>query len=68
MLFFLFLKPFSLPVSQRCDFFWVFEFLSPGVKPLLHRSMNKIMKANPALYVLRERIRTLDTGAHPDQD
>merc|ERR1712045_166943 len=29
----------------------------PGVKPLLHRSMNKIMKANPALYVLRERIR-----------
>merc|ERR1712193_371685 len=29
----------------------------PGAKPLLHRSMNKIMKANPALYVLRERIR-----------
>merc|ERR1719267_41924 len=29
----------------------------PGVKPLLHRSMNKIIKSNPALYVLRERIR-----------
>lgn len=29
----------------------------PGVKPLLQRAMNKIMKANPALYVLRERIR-----------
>eukprot|EP00392_Amoebophrya_sp_AT5.2_P007183 g7197.t1 len=29
----------------------------PGVKPLLHRAMNKIMKANPALYVLRERVR-----------
>merc|ERR1719498_311006 len=29
----------------------------PGVKPLLHRSMNKIMKSCPALYVLRERIR-----------
>eukprot|EP00397_Hematodinium_sp_SG-2012_P000264 GEMP01000264.1.p1 GENE.GEMP01000264.1~~GEMP01000264.1.p1 ORF type:complete len:2430 (+),score=545.91 GEMP01000264.1:161-7450(+) len=29
----------------------------PGVKPLLQRAINKIMKANPALYVLRERIR-----------
>merc|ERR1719204_2775453 len=29
----------------------------PGVKPLLHRAMQKIMKANPALFVLRERIR-----------
>merc|ERR1719498_1789717 len=29
----------------------------PGVKPLLHRSMNKIMKSCPALYVLRERVR-----------
>jgi len=29
----------------------------PGVKPLLTRAMNKIMKANPALYVMRERIR-----------
>lgn len=28
-----------------------------GCKPLLSQAMNKIMKANPALYVLRERIR-----------
>jgi pre-mRNA-processing factor 8 len=29
----------------------------PGAKPLIQQSMAKIMKANPALYVLRERIR-----------
>ena len=29
----------------------------PGCKPLLVQAMAKIMKANPALYVLRERIR-----------
>eukprot|EP01063_Lacrimia_lanifica_P031508 TRINITY_DN5208_c0_g1_i4.p1 TRINITY_DN5208_c0_g1~~TRINITY_DN5208_c0_g1_i4.p1 ORF type:complete len:687 (+),score=277.94 TRINITY_DN5208_c0_g1_i4:554-2614(+) len=29
----------------------------PGLKPLVGQAMNKIMKANPALYVLRERIR-----------
>ncbi|WJX74928.1 Pre-mRNA-processing-splicing factor 8A [Trifolium repens] len=29
----------------------------PGSKPLLQQAMNKIMKLNPALYVLRERIR-----------
>ena len=29
----------------------------PGSKPLIQQSMAKIMKANPALYVLRERIR-----------
>ena len=29
----------------------------PGGKPLLQQAMAKIMKANPALYVLRERIR-----------
>jgi pre-mRNA-processing factor 8 len=29
----------------------------PGIKPLMQKAMNKIMKANPALYVLRERIR-----------
>lgn len=29
----------------------------PGCKPLIQRAMIKIMKANPALYVLRERIR-----------
>eukprot|EP00898_Chlorokybus_atmophyticus_P000280 jgi/Chlat1/1252/Chrsp115S01693 len=29
----------------------------PGAKPLIAQAMAKIMKANPALYVLRERIR-----------
>jgi len=29
----------------------------PGVKPLLTQAMGKIVKANPALYVLRERVR-----------
>jgi hypothetical protein len=29
----------------------------PGVKPLIQQLMSKVMKANPALYVLRERIR-----------
>lgn len=29
----------------------------PGCKPLVQQCMAKIMKANPALYVLRERIR-----------
>ncbi|GAO50212.1 PRP8 pre-mRNA processing factor 8 [Saitoella complicata NRRL Y-17804] len=29
----------------------------PGMKPLLQQATAKIMKANPALYVLRERIR-----------
>ncbi|ORY80504.1 PRP8 premRNA processing factor 8-like protein putative [Protomyces lactucae-debilis] len=29
----------------------------PGLKPLMQQAMGKIMKANPALYVLRERVR-----------
>ena len=29
----------------------------PGSKPLLQQAMAKIIKANPALYVLRERVR-----------
>ncbi|KDD76263.1 PROCN domain-containing protein, partial [Helicosporidium sp. ATCC 50920] len=29
----------------------------PGAKPLLQAAMAKIMKANPAMYVLRERVR-----------
>jgi HAMP domain-containing protein len=29
----------------------------PGMKPLIQQAMAKIMKANPALYVLRERVR-----------
>ena len=29
----------------------------PGIKPLMTQAMAKIMKSNPAMYVLRERIR-----------
>src|SRR5260370_13229814 len=29
----------------------------PGMKPLIQQAMAKIVKANPALHVLRERIR-----------
>jgi pre-mRNA-processing factor 8 len=29
----------------------------PGMKPLIQQAMAKVMKANPALFVLRERIR-----------
>ena len=29
----------------------------PGMKPLIQQAMGKIMKANPARHVLRERIR-----------
>jgi pre-mRNA-processing factor 8 len=29
----------------------------PGLKPLMLKALNKIMKSNPAMYVLRERIR-----------
>ena len=29
----------------------------PGMKPLMQQAMAKIMKANPAMYVLRERMR-----------
>jgi pre-mRNA-processing factor 8 len=29
----------------------------PGIKALSLQAINKIMKANPAIYVLRERIR-----------
>ena len=36
---------------------YVFGNWFPGSKPLLDQAMNKIMKSNLALYVLRERIR-----------
>lgn len=38
-------------------FFSAFGNWFPGAKPLIQQAMAKIMKANPALYVLRERIR-----------
>lgn len=44
-----FLGPFR-PYSAYGNWF-------PGSKPLIQQAMAKIMKANPALYVLRERIR-----------
>ncbi|GIX65498.1 pre-mRNA processing splicing factor PRP8 [Babesia caballi] len=34
-----------------------FGYWFPGMKTLCGRAMNKIMKANPAMFVLRERIR-----------
>lgn len=41
----------------------------PGAKPLIQQAMAKIMKANPALYVLRERVRKAlqlySSGMHP---
>lgn len=40
-----------------CASFSAFGNWFPGVKPLLQQAMAKIMKANPALYVLRERVR-----------
>lgn len=44
---------FDVPLTT-CSAFgnWV-----PGMKPLVQQAMGKIMKANPALYVLRERVR-----------
>lgn len=38
-------------------FFSAFGNWVPGMKPLIQQAMAKIMKANPALYVLRERVR-----------
>jgi pre-mRNA-processing factor 8 len=38
-------------------YFSAFGNWFPGIKPLIQQAMAKIMKANPALYVLRERIR-----------
>lgn len=39
------------------SFFSAYGNWYPGCKPLIQQAMAKIMKANPALYVLRERIR-----------
>ena len=53
--------PFSLPsywfpISNLFPYS-AFGNWFPGSKPLIQQAMAKIMKANPALYVLRERIR-----------
>lgn len=47
-------------MSMQLIFFLYFSAYGnwfPGCKPLIQQAMLKIMKANPALYVLRERIR-----------
>ena len=48
---------FLLSFSCICFSFSAFGSWIPGMKPLVQQAMAKIMKANPALYVLRERIR-----------
>lgn len=59
-----FLWSFILPCPWGCQSGLHSAFLNsaygnwfPGSKPLIQQAMAKIMKANPALYVLRERIR-----------
>ena len=45
-------------LSVQCLYFFsAFGNWFPGCKPLIQQAMAKIMKANPALYVLRERVR-----------
>ena len=46
-----------IAVDLAYNLFSAFGNWFPGVKPLMHQAMQKIFKANPALYVLRERIR-----------
>lgn len=46
-----------IAIDLAYNLFSAFGNWFPGVKPLLHQAMQKIFKANPALYVLRERIR-----------
>ena len=49
------------PAQQFLTFLWrlysAYGHWFPGMKPLIQQAMGKVMKANPALYVLRERIR-----------
>lgn len=47
----------TLPTLSLCLFCSGYGNWFPGSKPLIQQAMAKIMKANPALYVLRERIR-----------
>ena len=44
-------------VDLAYNLFSAFGNWFPGIKPLIQQAMTKIMKANPALYVLRERVR-----------
>jgi pre-mRNA-processing factor 8 len=46
-----------IAIDLAYNLFSAFGNWFPGVKPLVHQAMQKILKANPALYVLRERIR-----------
>lgn len=51
--------PELMATIRSCGFFFFSAYGNwfPGSKPLIQQAMAKIMKANPALYVLRERIR-----------
>ena len=46
-----------IAIDLAYNLFSAFGNWFPGSKPLLHQAMQKIFKANPALYVLRERVR-----------
>jgi len=46
-----------IAIDLAYNLFSAFGNWFPGVKPLMHQAMQKIFKANPALYMLRERIR-----------
>lgn len=53
-------KTISAQSNSVCPFLYLRSAYGnwfPGSKPLIQQAMAKIMKANPALYVLRERIR-----------
>ncbi|KAF6149963.1 hypothetical protein GIB67_008684, partial [Kingdonia uniflora] len=44
-------------IDLACNLHTAFGNWFPGSKTLLAQAMNKIIKPNPALYVMRERIR-----------
>ncbi|RLV89289.1 Pre-mRNA-splicing factor 8 [Spathaspora sp. JA1] len=46
-----------IAIDLAYNMFDVYGNWFPGLKPLIHNAMKEIMKSNPALYVLRERIR-----------
>jgi pre-mRNA-processing factor 8 len=46
-----------IAIDLAYNLYSAFGMYFPGLKQLIQQAMAKIMKANPALYVLRERIR-----------
>lgn len=57
MFFFLFSTGVLIGLDLAYSLHSAYGNWTPGMKPLVQQAMVKIMKANPALYVLRERIR-----------